>query len=48
MGDYTEKTCLEGLPVFPILNPRLPDLMVGMFIGLVLALAWHWAAYAFH
>ena len=32
--------------MFPILNPRLPDLLLGMIIGLGIALAFHWIAWA--
>ncbi len=31
--------------VFPILNPRLPDLLLGMVIGLGIALVCHWIAW---
>ena len=32
--------------MFPIFNPRLPDLLLGMVIGLGIALACHWIAWA--
>lgn len=32
--------------VFWFFNPRLPDLVLGLAIGLSLALAWHWVAWA--
>lgn len=32
----------------PMLNPRLPDLLLGLVIGLTLALGYHWLAWAFH
>jgi len=31
--------------VFGFFNPRLPDLMLGLAIGLSIALAWHWVAW---
>ena len=31
---------------FPVFDPRLPDLLLGMIIGLSLALTWHWVAWA--
>lgn len=34
--------------VFPSFHPRLPELMLGMAIGLSLALAWHWVAWTIH
>jgi hypothetical protein len=34
--------------VFPFLNPRVPDFVLGLAIGLSLALAWHWVAWAVH
>ena len=32
--------------MFPILDPRMANIVLGLFIGLVLALAWHWVAWA--
>jgi len=32
--------------VFPFFNPRASDLVLGLAIGLSLALAWHWVAWA--
>ena len=29
-----------------IFHPRLADVVLGLTIGLTLALAWHWAAWA--
>ncbi len=26
----------------PVFNPRLPDLLLGMMIGLTLAMTWRW------
>ena len=34
--------------MFPIFNPRCADLILGLVIGLSLALTWHWIAWAFH
>ena len=31
--------------VFPFYHPRLPNLVLGMAIGLSLTLAWHWLAW---
>ena len=31
--------------VFPFLHPRVPDFVLGLTIGLSLALAWHWVAW---
>ena len=33
--------------VFPFLHPRVPNFVLGLTIGLTLALAWHWAAWTF-
>jgi hypothetical protein len=30
--------------VVPIFHPRLPDFVLGLVIGLSMALAWHWVA----
>ena len=34
---------VRGFPVFPFLHPRLPNFVLGLALGLSLALAWHWA-----
>ena len=34
-----------GSTVFPFLHPRVPDFVLGLTIGLSLALAWHWVAW---
>jgi hypothetical protein len=34
--------------VFRFLDPRAPDFVLGLAIGLSLALAWHWVAWAIH
>jgi hypothetical protein len=31
--------------MFPVFNPRAADLVLGMAIGLSLALVWHWVAW---
>jgi hypothetical protein len=31
--------------VFPVFDPRLTDVVLGLTIGLSLALAWHWVAW---
>ena len=31
--------------MFPLFNPRLPNLVLGLAIGFSLALAWHWVAW---
>ena len=39
----------RGTPVYlPTFNPRLPDLLLGLMIGLTLALSWHWVAWTIH
>ena len=43
---YNRSNQKESL-VFPFLNPRLPDLLLGMIIGLAIALGFHWLAWAF-
>ena len=32
----------------PVFNPRMPDLILGLMIGLTLALTWHWVAWTIH
>jgi hypothetical protein len=40
---------LRGLRVvFPIFDQRFTDLVLGVVIGLSLALAWHWVSWTFH
>lgn len=34
--------------MFPFLNPRSADMMLGLAIGLTLALAYHWVAWVIH
>jgi len=38
----------KGFTVFSFLNPRAADLVLGLAIGLSLALAWHWVAWTIH
>jgi hypothetical protein len=33
---------IENAVYIPTFNPRLPDLLLGLTIGLTLALTWHW------
>jgi hypothetical protein len=40
---------LKGvLSVFPFLHPRVPNFVLGLAIGLSVALVYHWAAWAIH
>lgn len=32
----------------PFFDPRLPDVVLGLMIGLGIALAWHWVVWAVH
>jgi hypothetical protein len=34
--------------VFPVFDPRASNLVLGMVIGLSLALAWHWVSWTIH
>ena len=34
--------------VFSFFDPRVHDLVLGLVIGLSLALAWHWVAWTIH
>jgi len=43
-----KRCCVSEDAVFPSFHPRLPELMLGMAIGLSLALAWHWVAWTIH
>lgn len=36
---------LRSVPVFPFLHPRVPDLVLGLAIGLSLSLVWHWVVW---
>ena len=45
--DHRRDCCYNIFLMFPFLNPRLPDFVLGLTIGLSLALACHWAAWAF-
>ena len=39
---------LRSSSVFPFFDPRATNVMLGLAIGLSLALAWHWVAWTFH
>jgi len=42
----TCRPACEGVTrVLPFLNPRAADLVLGLAIGLSLALAWHWVTW---
>ncbi|MBI3011603.1 MAG: hypothetical protein HYY58_03835 [Candidatus Omnitrophica bacterium] len=45
MGQFESAEVLKGVLVFPFLNPRASELVLGLAIGLSLALAWHWIAW---
>ena len=34
--------------MFPMFDPRSTDVILGLVIGLSLALAWHWVAWVIH
>ena len=34
--------------MFPVFDPRMTDLVLGLAIGLSFALAWHWVAWTIH
>ena len=36
---------LRSVSVFPFLHPRVPDLVLGLAIGLSLSLVWHWVVW---
>ncbi len=38
----------KGVVVFPFFDPRAPDLVLGLAIGLSLALALHWVSWTIH
>ena len=35
----------EEVVFIPTFNPRLPDVLLGLMIGLTLALTWHWVVW---
>ena len=37
-----------GFLVIPFLDPRAPNFVLGLVIGLSIALAWHWVAWTVH
>ncbi|MBI3996279.1 MAG: hypothetical protein HY352_01345 [Candidatus Omnitrophica bacterium] len=43
-----EQDELKERSVFPFLHPRMPNFVLGLAIGLSLALVWHWVAWALH
>ena len=34
--------------MFPVFDPRMTDLVLGLVIGLSFALAWHWVTWTIH
>lgn len=53
--DARRRNSLEYLPKLwedvvqvPIFNPRVPDLLLGLMIGLVLALGWRWVQWTIY
>jgi hypothetical protein len=34
--------------MFPVFDPRMTDLVLGLCIGLSFALAWHWVVWTIH
>ena len=48
MQYQSTRVLCKGVLVFPFLNPRAADLVLGLAIGLSLALVWHWVSWAAH
>ena len=49
-GDSSTSSACQKVDVnvFPLVDPRLTNLVLGMVIGLSMALAWHLVAWALH
>jgi len=43
-----ENPATIGRMYIPYFNPRLPDVVLGLMIGLGIALAWHWVVWVVH